>query len=80
METSAVWTSLFGEAGPAVTARMFLMCRELSVAATDFTLALSALVSFPPSARANTMIAASAVTFPACGNALSCRLEARIDS
>ena len=56
------------------------MSLALSDAATEVTFAESAPVSLPPSARENTMMAAAAVTRPACGNALSCRFAARIDS
>ena len=48
--------------------------------ATEATFAESAAVNLPPSARENTMMAATAVTCPVCGNALSCRFAARIDS
>ena len=71
IETSAVWTSPLADTGLAVTPRMLVMWRALSAAATKATRAESALVSLPPSARANTTMAASAVTLPACGNAWS---------
>ena len=80
MATEAVWTRPFGETGPAVTLRMFAMCLPFSVLATEATFALSAGLSRPWSERANTMIAAVASTFPACGNAWSCRFCALIDS
>ena len=80
MATDAVWTRPFGDAGPAVTPRMFGMCLSFSALATEATFAWSAGVSRPPSDRANTMIAAAASTFPACGNAWSCRFCALIDS
>jgi hypothetical protein len=80
MATRAVCTSRFGEGGPAVTPAMLWMCLAPSDAATERTFAESARVSLPPSARENTMMAADAVTCPACGNALSCRFAARIDS
>ena len=80
MATRAVCTSRFGEGGPAVTPTMLWMCLAPSDAATERTFAESAGVSLPPSARENTMMAADAVMCPACGNALSCRFAARIDS
>ena len=80
IETSAVWTTPLADTWLAVTPRIFSMWLALRAAATAATLAESALVSLPPSARANTTMAASAVTLPACGNAWSCRLAARIDS
>ena len=80
MATDAVCTRPFGDAGPAVTVRMFVMCLPFSVLATEATFALSAGASRAPSERANTMIAAAAVTCPACGNAWSCRFCALIDS
>jgi len=80
MATSAVCTSRLGEGGPAVTPTMLWMALPSSDEATDRIFAESAAVSWPPSARENTMIAAAAVTCPAAGNALSCRFAARIDS
>ena len=78
--TMAVCTRRFGDGGPAVIPSMLGMCRARSAAAICSTLAESALVSFAPSARANTMMAAALVTSPVCGNALLCRSAARIDS
>jgi hypothetical protein len=51
-----------------------------SVFATETAFALSAAVSGLPSERANTMIAAVASTWLACGNARACRFCALIDS
>ena len=61
---------------PAIPA-MCLPPSDLAIAAI---LAESAPVRRPPSARANTMMAAELVTWLACGNAWSCRFVARIDS
>ena len=80
MATRAVCTSRFGDGGPAVMLVTFRMCRALSDFAIAVTFAESAAVSRPEPGRANTMIAAAAVVCPACGNAWSCRAEARIDS
>ena len=80
MATSAVCTSRFGDGGPAVMLTMSWMCRSLSDVAIMAILAESALVRRSLSERANTMMAAALVTWPACGNALSCRFAARIDS
>ncbi len=80
MVTYAVWTRPFGDTEPAVTPRMFGMCLSFSVLAIEATFAWSAGVSRAWSARANTMIAAVASIFPACGNAWSCRFCALIDS
>ncbi len=80
MATSAVCTSRFGEGGPAVMPTMLWMCLSASDEAIEAIFAESAAVSLPPSSRENTVTAAAAVTFPACGNALSCRFAARIDS
>ena len=80
MATSAVCTSRLGEAGPAVTPAMLWMCLASSDEAIEAILAESAAISLPPSARENTMMAAAAVTCPAAGKALSCKLAARIDS
>ena len=57
--------------------RMSLCVSDLAIVAI---LAESVLVRRPPPARANTMMAAALVTWPAWGNALSCRFAARIDS
>ena len=59
---------------------MLWMCLLLSAPAIVAIFAESALVRRPWSARANTMMAAALVTWPACGNAVSCRFAARIDS
>ena len=56
------------------------MCLAFSSAATRVTAAESAAVSGPPSGRENTMIDASAVTCPCCGNACDCSVCARMDS
>ena len=56
------------------------MCLSFSAVAIEATWAWSAAVSFPPSWRANTMIAAEASIFPASGKAWSCRFCALIDS
>ena len=80
MATSVVCTRRFGDGGPAVMLTMSRMCLPSSVVAIAATFAESAPVSRPPSARANTMMAAELVTWPACGNAWSCRCAARIDS
>jgi hypothetical protein len=80
MATIAVCTRWFGDAGPTVTLTMLRMCLALRSFAIAVTFAESAPVSFPPSARENTMMAAALVTWPLCGNALSCRFIARIDS
>ena len=50
------------------------------IAAVAVILAESVPVRRPLSARANTIMAAELVTWPACGNAWSCRFAARIDS
>jgi len=47
MATDAVRTRPFGDAGPAVTLRMFAMCLPFSVLAMEATFALSAGVSRP---------------------------------
>ena len=80
MATSAVCTRRFGDGAPAVMLTMWGMCLLPSDLAIEAILAESAPVSRPPSARANTTMAAELVTWPACGNAWSCRFAARIDS
>ena len=80
MATMALCTRWFGDADPAVTLTMPGMCLALRVFVIAVTFAESAAVSCPPSVRENTTMAAALVTFPVCGNALSCRSIARIDS
>jgi hypothetical protein len=80
MATMEVCTRPFGDTGPALTLTMPGMSLAPSVFVIDSTFAESAAVSFPPSARENTMMAAELVTCPVCGKAWFCRSIARIDS
>jgi hypothetical protein len=78
--TVASCTSWFRDFGPCTMPRMFGMCLAFSFDTTEATAAESAGDSFPPPGRENTMIAASAVTFEARGNAWFSSAWARIDS
>ena len=80
MATIALRTRWFCDSGPTVTLTMPGMCRASTLFVIAATFAESAAVSWPPSARENTMMAAAPVTFPVCGNALSWRSIARMDS
>ena len=80
MATSAVCTRRFGDGALAAMPTMPGMCLPPSDPAIAAILAESAPVRRPWSARANTTMAAELVTWPACGNAWSCRFAARIDS